>query len=1695
MDRRRGRKSRTSSPANLEKGEASRGEEEEEEAAISAWPPLSFSELEDFDGETSYGLRSTRVVLPKRNVVDFSSDGEEQRCFEVVPATIVVVGERVAFIHRDLTVDLKGLVVRDVGDLVILPGIVDAGARFGENSLLAPGSRSDCWEGFDIGTKAAAAGGITTTIDLASLDAPLAAANDLPGRAKLASRAATVDVALAVRLENNNDDTSTFFSATIGNNNNNNNNNNNISSTPPPPVADDDNGGKDLYAADKGNVYDKEDDDAAAADIKEEEAPLALQRVLRKKEEDPKKTRIKEKSAASRAMEDLRSAYELGAVAASAYLTPPSHAARCMDPESLATVLLAWSACCVLVDTVLLSPEELGAASPFRHMPFAERLEAKSPLMLLPFYQIEPSPPLPETATTTTNLDDSKGSSSWGGDGAATRRSSTTSSGGGGGWAPQNNNNAPLLGAELLSPTFSPASHGRQRTAASNSRGRALSRDANDNINNPMDSENPSRNMGPGPGGPALPAAALQSQGGSSNAATIWEVMTFEEKVVPSTNNNNNNNNGAAQQKNTTQNSSDTKKRQQSSHHHHPRRRCQDSSQSPPPAPFFPSGTAGATTTQAAADETSSVDDEVESQTNRLGSPATRSQYMSPPRSARTSVDADQPSRDPQAWVATFLQAELDTYSATEPHSAKEQRRRRRRRQRRRHKNHLQGGGKNSLKKGSDDDDTRHHEDEEHSNDDDDDDEEEEAHRRAPRVNRILGSIPVKDHREDIKNRGRMRDRKAPPLTLSARPSPPRLPDCSRVSTWIDDEETTVVGRLGVDDDKKEDDDGDDGARSDESTVTTVLAPPLPSDDSDSDSSSLAAGQGQSASLFPSSCTGIFLAESASSSGEQTHDKTPTADSSETEGAARRLASPSQEQRRLLRTQGALSETAAESQDPDLLTSLLEHFILQGPSSGEETTTPQQRVVVVRKSPSFRSPKTETQRGTSPLSSSSSSSKKKNREKTIPKKDEDGAEVSLLKPWPKKLVRVGDDATYDAADEAALAVASGPRPALKHVVSKSASPPLVKKKPMIASVSKGAFVELKGSETLTGAPAVAKKKAPRRPPPEADPASAEAQAKKTGASGTSPKEALQGGDASTSTDDRNDSDASGASWPSSASLRVARPKSAEEVPLTTEAKTKAATWALRSRKRPPPIKIFKENDQHTRRAVRQDYSLYCDNHRSSAGAEGLQMLIDAALRLEPAAPSPGPPSDDDDDDDDDQEDLTSEQKREALRNNYSEDGDESDRDEALPQEQQNLKTQKTLKETKKKIRKKKKKKIRSPPLKHDDDGPLLVAALSSSKEILRTATEASPSPEEPSSSLFFSSEEREADASSSVSSVSTSKQPFTVALGRSESGASFFGAFTSNAEENSPALPARQQQQQQLRERVLSSPLHVARVSTFQTARVLEDCRAHDRACLEALTAPIFGGLTTGSVACQNLLFCEEDVPYGGTIFKVQPPIRHEAHRRALWRALRAGTLAVVTSGHSPVDPLSKPPPAKGDFSRAIAGSLLGANEVFLPAFWTAARPEGFDLVDLANLLAFGPAQLLKLTPRKGIIAPEADADFVIFDPDLQWTVDAATLVAAPSLAASLALSENKRRSKQHTTGGPTKKPSRQQKKHQPASVYDGKRLTGAVVATVLRGRLVYCRGKFRNGPTLGNVITTQGRIVRKADGHDRMTRQTATTE
>jgi allantoinase len=194
--------------------------------------------------------------------------------------------------------------------------------------------------------------------------------------------------------------------------------------------------------------------------------------------------------------------------------------------------------------------------------------------------------------------------------------------------------------------------------------------------------------------------------------------------------------------------------------------------------------------------------------------------------------------------------------------------------------------------------------------------------------------------------------------------------------------------------------------------------------------------------------------------------------------------------------------------------------------------------------------------------------------------------------------------------------------------------------------------------------------------------------------------------------------------------------------------------------------------------------------------------------------------------------------------------------------------------------------------------------------------------------------------------------------------------------------------------------VHVLHLSSASALPLLAAAR-HEGVRVSAETCPHY--LTLGA----------EDVPDGATEYKCCPPIRDSANRDALWAGLAAGTIDCVVSDHSPCTPDLKRSDT-GDFAAAWGG--IASLQLGLPAVWTAARERGFGLTDVVRWMAQRPAEIAGLA-GKGRIAAGYDADLVAFDPDREFVV-------------------------------------RPQELHHrnPVTPYAGRRLSGVVTATWLRG-------------------------------------------
>ncbi|HEX5655359.1 MAG TPA: allantoinase AllB [Chitinophagaceae bacterium] len=140
----------------------------------------------------------------------------------------------------------------------------------------------------------------------------------------------------------------------------------------------------------------------------------------------------------------------------------------------------------------------------------------------------------------------------------------------------------------------------------------------------------------------------------------------------------------------------------------------------------------------------------------------------------------------------------------------------------------------------------------------------------------------------------------------------------------------------------------------------------------------------------------------------------------------------------------------------------------------------------------------------------------------------------------------------------------------------------------------------------------------------------------------------------------------------------------------------------------------------------------------------------------------------------------------------------------------------------------------------------------------------------------------------------------------------------------------------------------------------------------------------TVETAQHYLYFNEEMIGEGQTVFKCAPPIRDKQNNQLLWQALKEGIIDFVASDHSPAPPELKEI-GSGNFRNAWGG--ISSLQFALPTLWTAARNQGCQLEDMAKWLSENPSRLPGLENNKGRIEKGYDADFVVWDPEKEFTV------------------------------------------------------------------------------------------------------------
>jgi len=242
---------------------------------------------------------------------------------------------------------------------------------------------------------------------------------------------------------------------------------------------------------------------------------------------------------------------------------------------------------------------------------------------------------------------------------------------------------------------------------------------------------------------------------------------------------------------------------------------------------------------------------------------------------------------------------------------------------------------------------------------------------------------------------------------------------------------------------------------------------------------------------------------------------------------------------------------------------------------------------------------------------------------------------------------------------------------------------------------------------------------------------------------------------------------------------------------------------------------------------------------------------------------------------------------------------------------------------------------------------------------------------------------------------------------------------------------------------VASRPPVVEAMSVAQLAVMCADTGAHVHiahvSCAEALRE-LQGGQAaglpmTGETCPHYLFFTAADMDRHGPFAMIKPPLRTEADHAALWAGLLDGSLAAITTDHSPFTLAEKERGLNNIWAGAIGSPGI---EALLPGVMTEALNGRFPLETAVRLVCSQPARLFNLFPERGTIQVGAIADIAIYDPQPDGVVDSSRWFSKARVIDRL---------------------------------YNGRRQRGAVRTTVVNGKIVFNNGQIVAEPGSGRFI------------------------
>jgi len=214
---------------------------------------------------------------------------------------------------------------------------------------------------------------------------------------------------------------------------------------------------------------------------------------------------------------------------------------------------------------------------------------------------------------------------------------------------------------------------------------------------------------------------------------------------------------------------------------------------------------------------------------------------------------------------------------------------------------------------------------------------------------------------------------------------------------------------------------------------------------------------------------------------------------------------------------------------------------------------------------------------------------------------------------------------------------------------------------------------------------------------------------------------------------------------------------------------------------------------------------------------------------------------------------------------------------------------------------------------------------------------------------------------------------------------------------------------------------------------------------LDMVTEARDRGVPAYAETCPQYLFLDytnyEEAGFSGAKYVMSPPLREASMQDQLWRGLKGNDLQLVATDHCPFCMKEKQLGA-GDFSK-IPNGAPGVETRLALLFDGGVRQGRISLQRWVEICSTAPAKIFGLAGKKGTIAPGADADIVVWDPEHKQTLSARTLHMNCDY-----------------------------------NPYEGRVVTGGAETVLSRGRVVVDKGTFTGKPGSGRFLRRAPRSI-----------------